>query len=179
MVSTELTDRLEQSFRRTHDLLQRLLDGMRQRRMQWASARPSTLAPSAELEQIARDLAVEETARDGTLRAILAELPAQAHVAKADLHLNTTRICAALPAPRAHRLRAAADRATLLARQVRVEVALGERLVRFTQRAQEGLLATAAGAADGAGAHGYDRHARSRSGFGPAGRAGTFVDGRM
>ena len=181
MIAVERAGRLEQSFRRTITLLGQLLAGMQARRSSWVSAVPSTVTPSAELEQISRQLAIEEQARAELLAEVLADLPPVPHVDKNDLHVNVSRICKALPTRSALELRRAADEATRLARQVRVEVALGERLLRFSQRANENMLAALSGQGKEQGLPtGYDRNARSRAGLGlGAAGAGNLVDGRI
>jgi|JRYL01.1.fsa_nt_gb hypothetical protein len=179
MSATDAILRLERSLRRSHDLLRQLLQGLQNRRTQWASAVPSRLAPSDELDQLAGQIADETTARDAILAELRTALPALPNVASDDLHLNVTRLCATLPRPQAQALRRTADDVTRLARQVRAEVTFGQRLLRFTQNAQEQTLAAAAGAA-AATTTGYDRHARTRSGYGlGVPRAGSLLDGRI
>lgn len=180
MVCTDRTDRLAHSFRLTTELLTKLLDGLKQRRTHWASAVASTLAPSPQLEQVSRDLALEEQGRAALLAEILAELPAVPHLDPADLHVNISRICKVLPTRPSLELRRAADDATRLAKQVRVEVALGERLLRFTQRANDNLLTALQGGEHTGLPSGYDRNARSRAGLGLGSvDAGKLVDGRI
>ncbi len=176
----EQTDRLERSFRTTCELLRALLQGLQQRRASWASARPSTIEPSAEMETIAQQLAGEENTRTLLLAEIRKVMPAPIGGTSADLHLNVTRIAAAMPAPAAKTLRAAADEATALAKSVRVEVTLGQRLLRFGQRAHESVLQQlGAAAAPPSGASLYDRNARSARGLGAPRRQGVLIDGRM
>ncbi len=181
MIAVDRAAQLEQSFHRTINLLEQLLTGMQQRRASWASAVPSTIAPSAELEQVSRALAIEELSRGELLAKVLTDLPAVPHVDKADLHVNISRICQALPTRSALELRRAADTATRLAKQVRIEVALGERLLRFSQRAHEDMLTSLTGGKQQEGLpSGYDRNARSRAGLGlGAAGAGNLVDGRI
>jgi hypothetical protein len=179
MSASDAIQRLERSLRRSLDLLRQLLQGLQNRRTQWASAVPSQLAPSDELDRLAGQIADESTARDAILAELRAALPTLPNVASDDLHLNVTRLCATLPRPQAQTLRRAADDVTRLARQVRAEVTFGQRLLRFTQNAQEQTLAAAAGAAT-ATTTGYDRHARTRSGYGlGVPRAGSLLDGRI
>ena len=171
--------RLERSLRRSQELLRQLLQGLQARRTQWASAIPSRLQPSEELDRLAGQIADETTAREVILAELRAALPTLPNVASADLHLDVTRLCAALPRPQSQTLRRAADDVTRLARQVRAEVTFGQRLLRFTQNAQEQSLAAAAGAAT-ATTTCYDRHARTRSGYGlGVPRAGSLLDGRI
>ncbi|MBM4061282.1 MAG: hypothetical protein FJ265_09355 [Planctomycetes bacterium] len=180
MSCADLAGRLERSFRTSSALLRRLAAGLQARRTAWASARPGTLQPPAELEQLALDLAAEAKARAQLLGQLAAVLPLPPGAARGDLHVNVTRIAAAVPGPAGRALRSAADEAVGLARTVRVEVQLGARLLRFTQRAHDRLLGQVAAeaAADG-GAQGYDRSARARGGLDGSGGAGRLVDGRI
>jgi hypothetical protein len=81
-----------------------------------------------------------------------------------------------MPATEGRALRDAADAATRLAKAVRTEVTLGQRLVRFAQDTQPGLLAPATAPAKKAGIPGYDRRARALR---VANTAGALIDGRM
>ncbi len=180
MSCNELAVQLEHSFRATTSLLRRLLQGLQGRRTTWASARPSTLQPSPELEQVAVELAAEEKARAGLLTQIAAQLTLPPGVTAADLHLNVTRIAAVLPQALGRSLRAAADDATSAAKTVRVEITLGERLLRFTQQAHDSLLGQLAAQAQKPNAVAtYDRNARSRAGLGAGVPAGKLIDGRI
>lgn len=179
MSFSETTQQLEQSFRRTAVLLQNLLDGLKARRAAWGSARPRVIVPSPELEQEAKDLAREESLRADLTKAIGKALPQPMGASASTLHVNVTRIAAALPDAAARSLQQAADVATSLAKQVRVEVTLGQRLLRFTQNAQQHLHGRLGGpAARSQGAASYDRHARRHSAL-VATNAGTLIDGRM
>lgn len=167
------TRSLTLSFQRTKDLLERLLAALNARRAAWVSARPSTLAPSPELEQLTQEIAREETQRDELLARLRLALPAPFGHAASVSHLNVTRIAAALPQSESQALRDAAAVVQRLAKAVRAEVTLGQRLVRFAQ------VASAAVAAPGntsGRAPGYDRSARVVR----ANRiAGELVDGRV
>lgn len=178
MSAVDLAKDLERSFRTTAALLRQLLETMQRRRMHWASARPSTLQPSAELERLAGELQDTERARGEVLAAIAQVLPLPPGLTADEVHLDVTRIAAALPAVVGRALRAAADEATKLARTVRAEVALGERLLRFTQRAQESVFGQLAGPAPDA-ASGYDRNARLRAGLALAAGTGRLLDGKI
>ncbi len=176
------THALTQSFARTGELLQQLLTALQTRRAAWASARPRTIEPSPEMERIAQELAGEENARTALLERIRRALPVHAGATPGETHLNVTRIAAAMPVPAARALREAAARTTALAKSVRVEVTLGQRLLRFTQRAQQSLLAEmGVGAAFASAAPGYDRNARMRSGIGAGigASTGRLVDGKL
>ena len=165
------TRALEQSFGRTRTLLERLLQGLKARRAAWVSARPSTLAPSPELEHLTQELAREEAQREQLLTRIRRTLPAPLGGDPAHTHVNVTRIAAALPAPAGRALRDLADAVRALAKAVRTEVTLGQRLVRFAQGA------VPAGAPDGGKGTlpRYDRGARVVR----AGKlAGALVDGK-
>lgn len=174
------TDQLERSFRTTIGLLEQLLQGLKQRRAAWGSARPSTIEPSAEMERIAQALAGEENARTVLLAAIRKSMPTPLGGTADDLHLNVTRIAAAMPTATAKSLRAAADAATALAKSVRVEVTLGQRLLRFTKNAQSAVMEKIGVVGSPAtGAAVYDRSARAARVLGGGKRAGVFVDGRL
>ena len=178
MSLAEHAGRFERSLRFTAELLQKLLCFLQERRTSWISARPSTMAPSPALEEVAMQLAAEEQARNRLLAAIAALLPLPAGVAAKDLHVDVTRLAASLPDAAARSLRAAADLATGLARKVRGEVTLGERLLKFSRRAQDGFLTQlATGAAGASAAAVYDRNARARSCVVRV--AGSLIDGRL
>lgn len=170
MSFSEDTHELELSFQRTQQLLEQLLQGLKSRRQAWVSARPSTLAPSPELELLTQQIAREETQRDELLARIRVTLPAPFGSAPAASHVNVTRIAAALPAPAARSLRDVADVVTRLAKSVRAEVTLGQRLVRFAQDATRSPLAPASPTAPG-----YDRGARMVR---PGKLAGALIDGK-
>jgi hypothetical protein len=170
--STDCSE-LEASFRVTEGLLKQLLAGLQARRAAWISARPSVLAPSPELEQLTQAIAREESRRDGLLPRLRAALPTPIGADSSQLHVNVTRLAAALPQPAARALRDIADAVHKLAKAVRTEVTLGQRLVRFAQRAQPGT----ADKADGRSRlPGYDRAARAVR---TTGAAGALVDGRI
>ena len=180
MACPALAAQLEDSFRTTTALLKKMLVGLQGRRMHWASARPSTLQPSAELEQLAGAIAAATQARAGLLTQIAAQLTLPPGMAVPDLHVNVTRIAAVLPMAQGRSLRRAADEATAVAATVRVEVTLGERLLRFTQHAHDGLLGQlAAQSAQPDAAAGYDRSARLRAGLGARFTASKLIDGRI
>jgi len=168
---------LEQSFRSTAELLQKLLRGLQERRTSWVSARPSTMAPSPALEGLAQQLAAEEQARQTLLAHLATFLPRPAGPT-ADLHVNVSRIAALLPTAAGRSLRAVADHATEIARRVRIEVTLGERLLKFSHRAQDGFLTQlATGSPATGGAAVYDRNARTHRGVVDV--AGSLIDGRL
>jgi len=181
MSFTENTRNFEQSFRKTSELLRSLLQGLQQRRASWGSSRPSTIEPSPEMERLAQSLAAEENTRTLLLAEIRKSMPPPAGGSAHDLHLNVTRIAAALPTAAAKSLREAADEATALAKSVRVEVTLGQRLLRFTQRAHAAVFGQfgAAATAPAGGAAVYDRHARAARQLGAPKRQGVLIDGRM
>jgi len=174
MSFTEDATALERSFRNTHELLRQLLQGLQGRRAAWVSARPSTLAPSPELERLTQEIAREESLRDELIARIRRSLPAPLGAEHASLHVNVTRIAAALPPLAARSLRDAADHAQALAKAVRTEVTLGQRLVRFARDAH-GSTAIGGGAARGS-VPGYDRRAQLVRGNKTA---GALVDGRV
>jgi hypothetical protein len=178
----EVSDRIVTSLRLSAALLQQLHDGMVRRRTAWIAARPSTLQePARALEHLARELGAESA----RLRELMAQaqqtLPAPLAHAR-DLHVDASLLAGHLPAAAAARLRQAAAAATEAARRVRVEQALGERLLRFTQHMQDNLLANIAATLTTTAVDlgGYDRSARRVAGaFGPAATPGSLIDGRI
>jgi len=161
---------LQQSFERSAERLAKLLTGLQARRQAWVSARPSKLAPEPELEQLGQELVREEAGRDELVARIRQALPAPLGNAPGSLHVNVTRIAGALPAAESRSLRDAADRVTKLARSVRTEVTLGQRLVRY---AQDALRVPAP--AGRATVPGYDRSARVLH---AGNAAGALLDGK-
>ncbi len=172
---SEDTKRLEQSFYATRDMLKLLLSALEQRRTAWISVRPDVLAPSSDIEQLSHQLATEENLRAGLLQRIRLALPTPLGGAPDQLHLNVTRISAAMPHAEGRALRAAADSVQPLAKMVRAETTMGQRLLRFAKTAQGTLGAGVVDAAKSANVSGYDRRARNLNGN----TAGQLVDGRM
>lgn len=173
---SEDTTSLEQSFLATRDLLKLLLSALEQRRTAWVSVRPNVLAPSSDIEMLSHKLAKEENLRAGLLKRIREALPTPIGGTANELHLNVTRIAAAMPQEQGRALRAAADSVQPLAKQVRAETTLGQRLLRFAKAAQGSIGAGIVGAANAAARPGYDRRARNLTG---PNAAGQLVDGRM
>lgn len=161
---------LQRSFERSETLLGAMLAHLQRRRAAWVSARPSTLAPEPELERLGQDLAREESARDALVKRLRQALPALHASAPGPLHVNVTRIAAAMPPEDGRGLRAVADRVLALARSVRTEVTLGQRLVRYAQEALRAAVPTPR-----AQPPGYDRSARLAM---ASGAAGSLLDGR-
>jgi len=176
MSFSEDTKKLEQSFHATRDLLKLLLSALEQRRTAWVSVRPETLQPSSDIELLSHKLAAEENRRAGLLKNIRAALPTPTGGMPGELHLNVTRIAAAMPREEGRALRAAADAVQPLAKMVRAETTLGQRLLRFAKTAQGGIGSKIVEATTTASMPGYDRRARNQNG--PS-AAGQLVDGRM
>jgi hypothetical protein len=173
----ELADQLTRSFQLTAALLQQLLTGMTRRRTAWISARPSTLAePVAALETLSQQIAAEEQRRTALIARIAPLLPVLPGVAAERRHVNASIVAAALPSGPALRLRQAAGNAASQARELRREIALGERLLQFSARAHDALLQGLTGAARADGPV-YDRSARRAAAGGPG--VGSLVDGRL
>ncbi len=173
MSFSEDTRALDASFRTTQQLLERLLQALRDRRASWVSARPSTLQPSAELEQLTQELAREESRRDAVIERIREALPQPIGYQRTELRVNVSTIVAAMSPAEGHALREVADRTQSLAKAVRTEVTLGQRLVRF---AQDTLPGQPRSAPTHKAAPGYDRQARMLR---TSNTAGALVDGRM
>jgi hypothetical protein len=175
MSFADLSRDLAHSFKQTGKLLQQLLAELQSRRASWVSRRPSLLQPSEAVEQLSLQIAAAEDARNLLLQAIRRHLPTPIGVDEADLHVNVTRIADALPREAGQALRAAALETQSLARRVRTEVTLGQRLLRFARDAEDSLAA-GGGAATPQRKSGYDRSARPvRSGS----TSGQLVDGRI
>jgi hypothetical protein len=110
-----------------------------------------------------RKLAGEERARVELLAQIASMLPLPPAFRPVDLHLNVTRIAGALPTlPRAFPA-SHADEATSLAKSVRAEVALGQRLLRFATGPRQ-LARGRRRARPTPRPPGYDRNARRTHG---------------
>lgn len=176
MAFSEDTKNLELSFNRTRDLLKLLVSALEQRRTAWVSVRPEVLAPSFDIEQLSHKLAAEENSRAGLLKNIRAALPTPIGGTPEQLHLNVTRIAAAMPREQGRALREAADAVQPLAKMVRAETTLGQRLLRFAKTAQGGIGSKIVEATNSASMPGYDRRARNLNG---PNAAGQLVDGRM
>lgn len=176
MSFSEDAKQLELSFHTTRDLLQRLLKSLERRRAAWVSVRASVVRPDAEIEAVSALLAAEEDRRAGLLTRLRFALPTADGAGGDRNHVNVTRIAAALPRAQGRSLRDANDAVQPLARRVRAEVTLGQRLLKFAQQANAGIAAELVGAATGQGAAaGYDRRARNVQAAG----AGRLVDGRI
>jgi hypothetical protein len=182
MSLSEVADRIAESLRSSAALLHQLHDGLVRRRTAWIAARPDALQePAQALERVVRELQAEAARREELLeqaRRALPQLPGPGRQ-----HVDTTVLCRHLPPAAAARLQQQSRRSTEAANAVRVELALGERLLRFTARAHEGLLAqlsgTLAQAVDDVG--GYDRTARRLPTAlrGGSSVTGSLIDGRM
>jgi hypothetical protein len=175
----DLAARLERSFRASEQLLTRLVAGLVERRTAWISARPARVQPTADLDALAAELQAADRARAAIVGELATVLPLPIGLRAADLHVDVTRIAAAIPAVAAQRLRAAAADVTALARRVRREIALGSRLLAFAQRANDGLLADLAVGRQAGNHRSYDRAAHAHRGMGRYVAAGSLIDGRM
>ena len=91
------TRALDASFRTTQQLLERLLQAMRTRRSAWISARPSTLQPTPELEQLTQELAREETRRDALVTQLREALPQPFGFDRTELRVNVTMMSETMP----------------------------------------------------------------------------------
>ena len=176
MSFSEDAKRLEQSFLTTKDLLQQLLRALEERRAAWVSVRPEVLAPSSDVETLSQRLALEEDGRNELIRRMRAALPTPPGIDPSKVNVNVTRIAGALPREQGRALRAASDAVQPLARRVRSEVTLGQRLLRFAKNAQTSAEQSLAGAARATQTPVYDRRARNVA---KNGAAGQLVDGRI
>ncbi len=179
----EIAARLTASLDKSSALLAEMAAGLRSRRSHWISSRPSTLAePSVSLGELGQRLEVEQQAQQALSSEAASLFPALTSAA-GSRRVRVKELCAQLPAPAASRLRRASDKATAAGKAVRRELALGERLLRFSQTAHENLIENVSLAAaqqrDDVGS--YDRNARRlqaalpRTGSAP----GSLVDGRI
>ncbi len=182
MSLSELAERITASLRTSAALLHQLHEGLAQRRTAWVAAKPSTLhEPAQVLARAAQDLATESTRLQelfAAAKALLPYPPAQLR----SLHVDATLLAQQLPPQPAARLRQASALATDAARRVRIEHALGERLLRFSQHTKESLMASVAQtlATTALDVGGYDRGARRVNVALKAGAApGSLIDGRM
>lgn len=183
MQPVDLANRLSSSLEASFTLLQRMAEGLRERRANWISSRASVIAePAHSLADLAQKLEREESIQRELIAQAKPLFPARISAA-GERSIHARDLCALLPTPAASRLRKAADRAAAAGKAVRRELALGERLLRFSKHAQEALVESAGLAAaqqrDDVGS--YDRNARRlaaalpRTGTAP----GTLVDGRI
>lgn len=180
----ELAERLGRSLLFTTALLQRLEAGLKQRRVQWISAKAGELAEAPQsLEPLAQEIAAAEQGQQQLLEQIAGLLPGTPLRADAPLQTNVTRIAGALPKASAVRLRQQAASASRAARAVRVEVGLGDRLLRFSRAAHEALVQKLVRRTHPVAGqtHGYDRRARAVAGnlVGGADPTGSLIDGRL
>jgi len=143
------------------DALHRLSDGVDALRQSLATSRVAFVrASSPDLEQLHRehtDLAARVHALEEAAGKRRSELCAAAGLP------DSTRmgtVLRALPAAAARRLAQAADRLRAALHALRVEGAVGRRLLDVNRRAQEGMLLGLVEAARRS-AHRYDRHART------------------
>lgn len=180
----DLAARIAASLDRTTGHLQELLAALRSHRRDWVAARPRAVATAVDdLGRHHPALDAEAQQRDRLFDEAAALLPPVRGRPGTARHRNVSAIAAHLPAPLAARLRTAAARATAAAREIRIETALGSRLLDFSQRVHDGLVRelglVAARTRDDVG--GYDRAARRVHGtlLGRDTGAGTLIDGRM
>jgi hypothetical protein len=179
MSPRELAERLIASFENSARLLSQIERGLAGQRTSWISARPSVLArPAQTLDGAARELAAEEARRGGLLAEAQALLPPAPGLSPDARRVDIGRIAALLPEPAAGLLRATARTAADAARALRGEVALGQRLLAFAHRVQDGLLGDYAQQRADFG--GYDRNARRQPAHRAGARAaGNLIDGRL
>lgn len=179
----EIAARLTASLDKSAALLGEMAQGLRARRSNWISSRPSALAePSQSLAGLAQRLDAEEQAQQALIAESVSLFPALTGAA-GSRRVRASDLCDHLPAAAAARLRKSADKATAAGKAVRRELALGERLLRFTKAAHDSLVENVSLAAaqqrDDVGS--YDRNARRlqaalpRTGSAP----GSLVDGRI
>jgi hypothetical protein len=180
----EPVDRLIGSFRTSTGLLEQLLEGLMEHRTAWVSARASTLAqPATRLDHLAQALAAEEQQRAEVMAELATTLPLPRPLAGRELKIDVGLLADHLPPKPATQLRLAAAATTQLAKVVRAETALGERLLTFSRQAHEGLVRQLVGATHQVAGTmtGYDRRAHKVHGsmVGSVAPTGSLVDGRM
>ena len=184
MSLVDLTERLARSLSVSADLMSKLHDGLVARRTSWVSARPSSVEePVQALEELAAKISAEQQQQQTLLATAAQSLPNPNKVRAERRSINVSLICRHLPKDAAQRLNAASQKAVSAARLVRTEQALGDRLLRFSQKAHDGLLHNVAQnigtTNDDVG--GYDMQARRVHGtlVGSAPTTGSLIDGRM
>jgi hypothetical protein len=182
MQLVEIAQRLVASLDASTALLTQMVEGLRSRRTNWISARASVLAePAVAMGDLAARLEQEERKQRELLdQAASSFAPLTGAPGKRRIHASD--LCEQLPTFAAQRLRKSADKAALASKAVRRELALGERLLRFSQAAHESLVAgvtVAAQTRDDIGS--YDRNARRVGAALPSTgtRPGSLVDGRI
>lgn len=184
MSLVDLTERLARSLNLSADLMAKLHEGLVEKRTCWVSARPSAVeAPVQLLEDLAAQISAEKQQQEAWLAEAADSLPNPGHLPAERRRVNVSVLCRHLPDTVARRLSEASKRAVTAAHEVRTEQALGDRLLRFSQRAHDGLLQNVAQnlgtANDDVG--GYDVQARRVHGtlVGTAPTTGSLIDGRM
>lgn len=184
MSLVDLTERLARSLNLSADLMAQLHKGLVEQRTCWVSARPSEVeAPVQLLEDLARQISAEQQQQEACLAQAADSLPNPGNLPADRRRVNVSVLCRHLPETAAHRLAEASKRAVSAANQVRTEQALGDRLLRFSQKAHDGMLQNVAqnlgSANDDVGV--YDVQARRVHGtlVGSAPTTGSLIDGRM
>ena len=184
MLLVDLTERIARSLSASAELMTKLHKGLVERRTSWVSARPSTVeAPVRVLEDLAAQIAAERQEQESLLAEAAGSLPNPSNLPPNRRRINVSVLCRHLPESLATRLSEASKRAVSAAHLVRTEQALGDRLLRFSQKAHEGMLQNVAqdigSANDDVG--GYDMQARRVHGtlVGSAPTTGSLIDGRM
>ncbi len=130
---------------------------LRERRLAFVAAR--TADTDAALAQLDADREAVEAAaarRDQAVTALRAAL-------RADADARVRQLIALLPSDLRPKAQRALDRTTAAARTLRVENAVGHRLLAFAQRTQDALWQDVVAAAGGSNP-GYDRNARALRG---------------
>jgi len=174
-------ERLGRSLLFAGSLMQKLGDALRARRTAWLVVRPSDLEqPLAQLDRLVQEIAAAAQARDALLEHLGRQLGLSTGPAA---ELDIGKLVAALPPALAAPLRRAATQATAQADKLRLEVAVGDRLLQFSRRAHEGFLQRLLHSSRqiGAGASGYGRDGRAKNGalVGAGNTAGNLIDGRL
>jgi hypothetical protein len=184
MSLADIAQGLTRSLDRSTAMLRQLLGGLEERRTAWISARPTvTMAATQQLEQLASSLADEESQRQQMLDRARDLLPTTAGRSTARRHVNISILLPALPRHLAEPLKKASATARSIAQQVRVEQAMGDRLLRFSQNMHDRLMGNLVQDIDQQrnDVGSYDRAARRLSNaLGSTGQStGNLVDGRM
>jgi len=184
MSLADLSERIARSLTLSADLMAKLHDGLVERRTSWISARPSSVdEPVRALEQLAGQITDEQHQRDSLLTEVESLLPNPTRVPTDRRHVVVSVLCRHLPRAAAQRLSQASEKAAAIARRVRTEQTLGSRLLRFSQRAHDGLMQNVVQSIDKTSRDvgGYDMQAQRVHGalVGNAPTTGTLIDGQM
>lgn len=170
MQPSDLFRDLSRALEAESRVLRELLNDMRERRMSFVSARPSTLEQStSQLERIQCEASRCEAER---LRITAAVCKACDLAPDAPLRM----LIAFAPRHVAPALRRHAAEIAKVAREIQVESRVGARLLEFSRACHEGLVQDLCGVVKEQAGSGYDRNARQT---GAATQSGNLISGTV